>query len=99
VTEIEICTRYEAELAAIAALDRAYYLNATPTAADHADYCRRQDHLEQVRAQVYAELSAVRHAEIPKPRSFQVRINDRATGQLVVSDATLYAGAGFFCHD
>jgi hypothetical protein len=59
-TETEICTRYEAELAEIADLDRVYYLNSPASCVDRADYYRRQDQLEQVRARLYAELSAVR---------------------------------------
>lgn len=84
-TETEICTRYEAELSAIASLDRAYYLNATATPADRANYVRRQDDLEQVRAWLYAELSTVRHSETTKPAVFRVRVNDRAIGQQVMS--------------
>ena len=75
--EAETGKRYEAELAAIAALDRDYYLNATPTPAERADYVRRQAHLEQVRAQFYAELSTVRHVEATKPGMFRVLVNDR----------------------
>jgi hypothetical protein len=83
--ETEICKRYEAELAAIAALDRAYYLNATPAPADRASYVRRQAHLEDVRAQLYAELSTVRHSETTKPGMFRVLVNDRLIGQPVMS--------------
>jgi hypothetical protein len=56
-TEPETCRRYEAELAAIAALDRAYYLTAKATPTDRASYFRRQVDLEQVRTRLYAELS------------------------------------------
>ena len=56
-TESDTCLRYEAELAAIAALDRAYYLNAKVTPTDRANYFRRQVDLEQVRTRFYAELS------------------------------------------
>ena len=83
--EAETCKRYQAELAAIAALDRDYYVNSMPTPADRAGYFRRQDHLEQVRARFYAELSTVRHSETTKPGMFCVLINDRLIGQSVVS--------------
>jgi len=36
--EEEICKRYADELAAIAALDRRYYLNPSPALADRKDY-------------------------------------------------------------
>jgi hypothetical protein len=59
-TETEIAICYEAELAEIAFLDRLYYQKAAPSRADRADYYRRQDQLERVRARLYAELSAAR---------------------------------------
>jgi hypothetical protein len=77
-TESEICTRYEAELAAIATLDRAYYLNATATSADRANYFRRQNNLEQIRVRFYTELRMVRHSETTEPGIVRVRVNDRA---------------------
>jgi len=83
--EAETCKRYEAELAAIAALDRAYYLNATPTPAERGSYVRRQAHLEEIRARFYAELSTVRHSETTKPGMFRVLLNDRLIGQPVMS--------------
>ena len=83
--EAETCKRYEAELAAIAALDRAYYLNPTPTAAERGSYVRRQAHLEEVRARFYAQLSTVQHSETTKPGMFRVRVNDQLMGQPVMS--------------
>jgi len=83
--EAETYKRYEAELAAIAARDRDYYVNATPTPADRAGYFQRQDHLEQIRARFYAELSRVRHSETTKPGMFCLQVNDRLIGQSVVS--------------
>jgi|HubBroStandDraft_4_1064222.scaffolds.fasta_scaffold35089_2 hypothetical protein len=59
-TETEISTCYAAELAEIAQLDRLYYQQAAASHADRADYYRRQDQLERVRARLYAELSAER---------------------------------------
>jgi uncharacterized protein YcbX len=58
-TESETCLRYEAKVAAIAALDGAYYLDAKATLTDRASYVRRQVDLEQVRTRFYAELSLV----------------------------------------
>ena len=84
-TEIEICARFEAELAAIARLDQAYYLNTLPTQPDRADYAERQSRLEQVRARFYAELNTVRHLEASKPTTFLVRVHDHAIGQTVIS--------------
>jgi hypothetical protein len=84
-TEIEICVRYEAEMAAIAALDQPYYLNTKTTPADRVNYFRRQDDLKQVRARLYAELSTVRHSEMAKEGSFRVRINDPSIGHPVMS--------------
>lgn len=59
-TEDQICRRFEAELAAIAALDRRYYSNLAPTVAERADYAARQVQLEGTRSQFYAELSPFR---------------------------------------
>ncbi|GEM_PF-4095409 len=81
----KICTRYAAQLAAIAAIDRTYYLNGTATTADRANYFRRQNDLKQLRALLYAELSRVRHSVTTKPGTFRVRILDWAVGQPVVS--------------
>jgi len=83
--EAETVKRYEADLAAIAALDRDYYLNATPTPAERAGYVRRQAHLEQLRVQFYAEMSTVRHSETTKPGMFRIVVNDRLIGQPVMS--------------
>jgi hypothetical protein len=57
-TESEIYIRCEAELAEIAALDRLYYQTVAASRADRAEYYRRQDQLERVRARLYTELSA-----------------------------------------
>ena len=57
-TETEIYSRYEAELTEIALLDRLYYQKAAPSSANRADYYRRQDQLERVRAWLCAELTA-----------------------------------------
>ena len=59
-TEDQICRRFEAELAAIAVLDRRYYSNLTPTAAERADYAARQVQIESTRSRFYAELGSFR---------------------------------------
>ena len=59
-TEEDICDRYEAELAAIAALDRHYYLELHPTSSDRQAYAARKNYLEHVRSRFYAELTAFR---------------------------------------
>lgn len=66
-----ICERYEPQLAAIAALDREYYSNKAPTAADRAAYYSRQEALESIRAQMYRELEAVKKA--PHPTTWHAR--------------------------
>jgi len=59
-TEDKLSARYEAELAAIAAIDRRYYLNPCPSRAEHSDYAARQDRLEESRSRLYAELASLR---------------------------------------
>ena len=59
-TENVICQRYEAELAAIAALDRCYYLAACPGRSERAAYAIRQAQLENTRTRFYAELTALK---------------------------------------
>lgn len=54
-TEHHLCVRFEAELAAIAALDRAYYLNPCPTLAERRNYAARKLQLEEVRSRFYRE--------------------------------------------
>lgn len=58
--EHEICARYEPELAAIAALDRSYYLNPSASVDERRDYAARQILLEEIRSRLYAELAACR---------------------------------------
>ena len=59
-TEEEIFTRYEAELASIAVLDRRYYLTRSPTLAERRDYATRQLRLDETRSRFYAELTTCR---------------------------------------
>lgn len=68
-----ICKRYEPQLAAIAALDRQYYSNKGPTAADRAEYYARQEELESIRTRMYQEFDASK-----KPPS-STRQQSRAT--------------------
>jgi hypothetical protein len=55
-----IFTRYAAKLEAIAALDRAYYANSSPSLFERAEYHQRQAVLERMRLRLYAELDRVR---------------------------------------
>lgn len=57
--EDHIVQRYEPQLAAIAALDRAYYLNPSPTVAERGEYASRQEQLEMVRLRLYAEFASL----------------------------------------
>lgn len=70
-TEDEICARYAAELASIAALDRSYYLKPSPSTADRQAYAERQDQFEQVRSRFYAELTAFRLGRFLRIREFR----------------------------
>jgi hypothetical protein len=67
-TEDQICRRFEAELAAIAALDRRYYTDPSPTVAERADYAARQVQLESTRSRFYAELGSFRDSSSRQPR-------------------------------
>jgi hypothetical protein len=58
-----IYMRYAAELEAIAALDREYYLNPSPNLAQRAEYYNRQEYLEQIRRRLYSELSETQHRQ------------------------------------
>ena len=62
-TEHEICMQYEAELAAIAALDRRYYLTPSASVAQRRDYAARKVQLEEMRSRFYAEIAKCR--ELP----------------------------------
>lgn len=55
-----ISRRYARKLEAIAALDRAYYANPSPSLIERADYYQRQAVLERMRLRLYAELDRVR---------------------------------------
>lgn len=55
-----VFNRYAAKLAAIAALDRAYYANPSPSLIERAGYYQRQSVLGRIRLRLYAELDRVR---------------------------------------
>ena len=59
-TEDQICKRYEAEFAAIAALDRRYYVNPSASVAKRREYAERQLQLEEMRLRLYAEVAVCR---------------------------------------
>jgi hypothetical protein len=75
-TEYEICNRYEAEFAAIAALDRRYYLTRSASLEDRRQYAARQVQLEELRSRFYAELTALKQRRLQRRshcRSFVFR--------------------------
>jgi hypothetical protein len=59
-TEHEICKRYEHEFAAIAALDRRYYLTPSASVDERREYAVRKTRIEEMRCQFYAELAKCR---------------------------------------
>ena len=59
-TEHEICKRYEAEFATIAALDRHYYLTPSASVDERGEYAARKAQLEEMRLWFYAELATWR---------------------------------------
>jgi hypothetical protein len=65
-TEHEICNRYEAEFAAIAALDRRYYMTPSASVEDRRQYAARQVQLEELRSRLYAELTALRQHRLQR---------------------------------
>jgi len=58
--ESAVCRRYAAQLEAIAQLDRAYYVNPSPTLLDRTEYYQRQEVLQEVRHRLYAAPEVVR---------------------------------------
>jgi hypothetical protein len=56
--ENRIFARYYTELAAIATLDRCYYLKSCPTSDERRDYALRQAKLEEMRTRFYSELAS-----------------------------------------
>jgi len=60
----QICRRYAAEFAAIAALDRRYYLNRSASVTERLDYAARQVQLEEMRLRLYEELAICRQTGV-----------------------------------
>ena len=63
-TEDQLSARYEAELAAIAAVDCRYYRNPCPSLAERRAYALRQVQLEEVRSRFYAEIVMCREGTL-----------------------------------
>lgn len=59
-TEDEICTRYEAALAAIAAHDLRYYLIPSASLEERREYAARKAQVEEMRSRFYAEITICR---------------------------------------
>jgi signal transduction histidine kinase len=85
-TQNEICRRYEAAMAAIASADRAYYLKEKPTPADRRAYAERKTQLQDLRTELYAELSARGAKKPSRPETFTVSLEDRALNQHISSE-------------
>lgn len=79
--EDQICKRYEAAFAAIAALDRRYYLNPCASVVERRDYAVRQSQLQEIRSRFYAELAVCRNSTCGAFRRcrFLVRRDRRST--------------------
>lgn len=63
-TEHEICKRYEAQFAEIAALDRRYYLMSSASVNERREYVARKAQLEEMRSQFYTELAMCRESGV-----------------------------------
>lgn len=63
-TEDQICRRYEAAFAAIAALDRRYYQASSASLQDRRQYAERQAKIEELRSRFYAELAMCRERRV-----------------------------------
>lgn len=81
--ELTICERYETYLAAIAELDRVYYLNKTATTADRAAYAARQEEREGIHIRLLAELSLIRTKKPPARASLSIRMDEAPTSASV----------------
>ena len=67
-TEDQICRRYEAELAAIATLDRRYYGTTSAAIDERREYAERQVRLEEMRSRFYSDLAACRIEQFSQAR-------------------------------
>lgn len=67
-TENQICRRYEVAFAAIAALDRRYYLTPSASLAERREYAARQVQLQEMRSRLYAELAICRQRDVRQYR-------------------------------
>ena len=63
-TEDQLSARYQAELAAIAALDRRYYLTPSASIEERRAYAARQSQLEEMRTRFYAEIAVYRQRKV-----------------------------------
>ena len=63
-TEHQLCQRYEAELASIAALDYLYYRNPSPTLPERRDYAARQAQIEELRSRFYTEFQVLHELSV-----------------------------------
>jgi hypothetical protein len=60
----DLCARYGKELAAIAALDRRFYLNPSPALAERRAYAARKLRLEEMRYRFYLEFAACQLTDV-----------------------------------
>jgi hypothetical protein len=86
-TRDKIFNRYEHQLDAFAALDRAYYSNKAPSADDRAAYFARQEEIKVIRARIYQELGADETKNPPlrvitSSESYSIALPDESTHQL-----------------
>ena len=63
-TDDELCAKFEAELASIAALDQLYYTNPSPTLAERREYAAREVQLEEMRSRFYEEFRSCRQVAV-----------------------------------
>ena len=83
-TRDKILSRYEPQLASIAALDQAYYLKKVPSTNERSAYFARQEQRAAIRSQMYHELEA---AETKKPPK---RVTSSESCRIVLPDQTIH---------
>jgi hypothetical protein len=64
----DLCARHETDLAEIAALDRRFYLDPSPSLAERQAYAARKVRLEELRSRFYAEFAARQQKDVPQFR-------------------------------